>query len=255
LGNGTDVASIPEPVRVSTEARFVLVDVGESHTCGLTSTGEVLCWGGSTVGQLGDGRNTTSLVPVLAEGVDDATDLSVGHNHACVIRSDRSLWCWGHNTQGQGGSGEFENLHVPTRVQGISDVAGVVAASHSTCAWQDDGAISCWGMVFFDQQPVPLPLSGADSVAGMAFGPNGAYQWTADGRLSIAGEIELGAAGYEASWEEISFDSGIIDVAVGISHTCALDIDGAVWCWGRNEGGQVGTGTHSIVSEPTRIDI
>ena len=255
LGNGTDVASIPEPVRISSEEDFVVVDVGQSHACGLTSAGGVLCWGGNPVGQLGVGGTSNSLVPVAVEEVDDASELVVGSSHACVIRSDNSLWCWGHNTQGQGGSRESENLHVPTRVEGIHDVAGVAVGSHSTCAWNLDGALFCWGMLVSIYQPEPLPVSGPPAVAGMSVGEVTAYVWTADGSLSIQTGVEASSTGLAASYAEQPFDVEIFDVAAGLWHACALDIDGDLWCWGRNELGEVGNGTRSPVSEPTRIDL
>ena len=34
------------------------------HTCALTRSGEVFCWGDNTESQLGNGSGTSSLVPV-----------------------------------------------------------------------------------------------------------------------------------------------------------------------------------------------
>ena len=34
-----------------------------------------------------------------------------------------------------------------------------------------------------------------------------------------------------------------IMISSGSHHTCALQADGTVWCWGSNEFGQLGTGT------------
>ena len=38
--------------------------------------------------------------------------------------------------------------------------------------------------------------------------------------------------------------SPVAAVAVGWYHTCALTTDGAAWCWGKNEYGQLGDGTN-----------
>src|SRR5688500_16065288 len=40
-----------------------------------------------------------------------------------------------------------------------------------------------------------------------------------------------------------SCDTAFVDVAVGRNHACALRADGQVWCWGRNDRGQLGDAT------------
>jgi alpha-tubulin suppressor-like RCC1 family protein len=45
----------------------------------------------------------------------------------------------------------------------------------------------------------------------------------------------------------------IVDVAVGLDHTCALSADGSVYCWGSNEEGQLGD--DSFVSSPFPVGV
>ncbi len=42
-------------------------------------------------------------------------------------------------------------------------------------------------------------------------------------------------------------------VATGGSHTCALDLEGRPYCWGRNNHGQLGDGTTDDTATPTRV--
>ena len=44
----------PTPVRVSSNLDFTWVDTGALHTCGLTTDGEVWCWGQALFGELGN---------------------------------------------------------------------------------------------------------------------------------------------------------------------------------------------------------
>src|SRR5882672_6897811 len=56
------------PVSVLGNLTFSQVTVGDSHTCGRTSSGEVYCWGSNQRGQLGNGTTTDSNVPVKVLG-------------------------------------------------------------------------------------------------------------------------------------------------------------------------------------------
>ena len=68
LGNGSlDDRGIPVPV--SDVSSFTTVSASRNasyplHTCGLTRSSEVYCWGQNDSGQLGDGTQTQSTVPV-----------------------------------------------------------------------------------------------------------------------------------------------------------------------------------------------
>ncbi|HZI77418.1 MAG TPA: hypothetical protein VFD73_25920 [Gemmatimonadales bacterium] len=76
-GNGTTTGS-RTPVRVSGTLAFSAVTTGPgpqldavyfgSHSCGITTTNRVYCWGDNQAGQLGDGTNTRRLTPVAVVG-------------------------------------------------------------------------------------------------------------------------------------------------------------------------------------------
>jgi alpha-tubulin suppressor-like RCC1 family protein len=42
-------------------------------------------------------------------------------------------------------------------------------------------------------------------------------------------------------------------VSAGLAHSCALTTDGAVWCWGRNDSGQVGDSSRAASTGPVRL--
>ena len=67
------------------------------HTCALTSSGGVKCWGDNDYGELGDGTNTDRLTPVGCERVIDMAliDIDAGMVFTCAATSTGGVRCWG----------------------------------------------------------------------------------------------------------------------------------------------------------------
>jgi alpha-tubulin suppressor-like RCC1 family protein len=54
---------------VGLSSGVLAVSAGVEHACAITSDGRILCWGHNTYGQLGDGTQTSSLVPVSVKNL------------------------------------------------------------------------------------------------------------------------------------------------------------------------------------------
>jgi alpha-tubulin suppressor-like RCC1 family protein len=68
LGDGTTVdRALPTPV-VGLDHGVTEVSIGYEHTCARKSDGSVWCWGSNQFGQLGDGTDKSSNVPVRVTG-------------------------------------------------------------------------------------------------------------------------------------------------------------------------------------------
>jgi len=52
-----------QPVIVSTIANIATVSAGFDHTCAVTRTGIVYCWGMNDFGQVGNNATTRRLLP------------------------------------------------------------------------------------------------------------------------------------------------------------------------------------------------
>ena len=71
LGDGTKkVRSSPENVLGLKNVEVVSIAAGDQHTCAITSTGELMCWGFGACGQLGHGERKSRLKPVTVTELD-----------------------------------------------------------------------------------------------------------------------------------------------------------------------------------------
>jgi cysteine-rich repeat protein len=148
---------------VATGGRCLPPFVQVSGPCGLLASGEVLCWGANSVGQLGNGTRSDSRVPMQVRDIPSARQISAGPFHACAVLSSGEVRCWGANDWGQLGFerpsemvGWEENsrdreetserneelLPVAARVVQARQVSA--GLSH-TCALLTSGAVVCWG--------------------------------------------------------------------------------------------------------------
>ena len=70
---GVESPCATAPVAVTGGLTFKAITVGRVHSCGITTDNRVMCWGGNTAGQLGDGTVAPHSTPseVLAMWSDD----------------------------------------------------------------------------------------------------------------------------------------------------------------------------------------
>jgi alpha-tubulin suppressor-like RCC1 family protein len=123
LGDGTTTDRIT-PVDVSGLGTGVAaLALGADHTCALTTTGGVMCWGDNFYGQLGDGTSITRSVLAPASGLTDSIrQITAGYEHTCALTSTGGVKCWGDNRSGQLGDGTSRGRSSPVDVVGFGDV-------------------------------------------------------------------------------------------------------------------------------------
>ena len=147
IGNGsTDHQFSPVDVTGLTSGVSAIA-VGEAHACALLTTGQVLCWGQGTSGQLGTGSTTSSSVPVQPWGYDSGiASIEAGNDHNCAILDTGAVQCWGQNSGGQVGDGTTWRRDYPVDVVGLPETPAAIAAGvDHTCARFSTGSVMCWG--------------------------------------------------------------------------------------------------------------
>lgn len=75
------------------------------------------------------------------------------------------------------------------------------------------------------------------------------------GLLAAIGLLLIAASGNASGSTTLAGSTGPVwvDVAAGASHTCGIQVDGTLWCWGYNGDGQLGLGDTVDRELPTQV--
>jgi alpha-tubulin suppressor-like RCC1 family protein len=149
--------------------------------------------------------------------------LSVGYYYTCVIASDDKAYCWGYNNYGQLGNNTKTGSLIPVAVsQGAMPSLTVKQLSvgcYHTCVIASDDKAYCWGRNSNGQ-----------------LGNNS----TTDSSIPVA-----------------VYTSGVLNgktikqIFAGTFHTCTVASDDRIYCWGRNDFGQLGN--NSTTESPVPV--
>ncbi len=133
---------------------------------------------------------------------------------------------------------------------------GRVAAGYGvTCATSRQGALRCWGAA----TPAPGDGLGAVHLHALSVGEHHGCAVGEGGQVYCWGDNRYGQAApsqqrrYVDELHPVALSGDFVKVAVGEFHSCALSRAGQVYCWGRNDYGQLGIGTVSQRGAPQAV--
>jgi alpha-tubulin suppressor-like RCC1 family protein len=269
LGGSDNVAHMPTEVSglLSTGETALELAVGKEHTCVLTSSMEIKCWGDNDQEQCGQVNpslpfNSTIATPTLVDLGDAVpTHIVAGAYHACAVTNQGTM-CWGVNSAGQ--LGRSIDPNAPWGMPGpavpeladVQDLISGTGAEH-VCAVDSNGSHQCWGRfesgqlgdgtsdygALFEGRPTASALLNDPGFAPLAAGGlngcgihQGAVWCWGDGSYE---QLTQGAPLYSAEPIVTSVTSGATDVAIGAGVVCAV-VDDTVECWGINDAGILG---------------
>ncbi|MDH3458833.1 MAG: hypothetical protein OER90_18485 [Gemmatimonadota bacterium] len=256
---------------------FRTISAGAGHTCGVSTTHRLYCWGDGALGRLGTGTDRSSVVPV-AVATDRRFDaVSAGGDATCGL-SGSEAYCWGNNGARHLGTGTKPGAMTPTSVAGGHAFTSLALNTLHACGVTIANRAFCWGADWAGQVgngPPPSGLAPLEVVGGADFTAI-ATGWlftcgvSSDGMARCWGfndQFQLGVPTVPEScvWPDgtpapcsttpilVTGGSSFASVVAGGGHACALGADGRASCWGANAFGQRGDGTTRASPSPTPV--
>ncbi len=163
------------------------------------------------------GANVTSADARYAVNLP-GLQMDTGFNHACAIKTTGDAVCWGSNKYAQLGNDSDTTPTAPVLVAGGLKFSSISAGERHTCAVQvTTQAIYCWGQNYANAlgTNTDVPISGIP--------------------VQVASTLKF------------------TSVSAGSYHNCAIATDQSLYCWGRNDYGQLGIGTTTNAKSPTLV--
>jgi alpha-tubulin suppressor-like RCC1 family protein len=288
LGTGaSDASPHNAPAPVSGLSHIIAIAAGGAHSLALGTDGTVWAWGSNYSGELGAGPATTTgcscvPTPVRVNGLNHVIAIAAGDLYSLALRDDGTVWVWGTDYAGQLGNGTtgsncFTSTPTncgsltPVPVSGLSHIVAIAAGGAHSLALGTDGTVWAWGSNGLGQLgngavsaggcycvATPGPVGGLPRMAAIAAGSSHSLALGVDGTLYAWGDDGYGQLGNAAASTDgcscvaapalVPGLPAAMAIAAGSSHGLALGADGALYAWGDNASGQLGSGTASTIA-------
>ncbi|MEQ8461695.1 MAG: MopE-related protein [Sandaracinaceae bacterium] len=265
MGDGAPSGPRPTPGPVMLTADpAILLAVGGSHACVVTSVGEVWCWGRGDLGQMGNGTTTLDNgIPVQATlpAMRTAVGIAAGEFHTCALLDDDTIHCWGNDLDGQlGTSGAPTNSATPVQTTAaVPSPRSIAAGGGHTCVVNAARRLYCWGRNGSGQSSgstspssivQPTLVGGAINVTAVGTGKDHTCYLGSLSRVWCLGDNSRGQLGQGGTFPpgmmpvqvQPPLNATQLSVGAAADHTCAVDPGGRAWCWGYDMFGQIGDG-------------
>jgi alpha-tubulin suppressor-like RCC1 family protein len=269
--NSTPPTNALVPIQVTGTNPVVQMAMGPRHVCARDNIGGVWCWGYNNRGQLGNATTATTptTTPQAVQGLlAPAKHIAVSELTSCAVLITGQIQCWGADEGRLGSKPVVVNATTAhTAVQNLpAQAVDVAPTNFGGCALLVDGSTWCWALGIVEA----WQYAGVQDVPGGTFGTAyaaaptveaGAWDVTSShqGQCVLLGSRGVSCFGFQTSvaaasgvnppdtyWlgapARVFGVAGAVQLSVGTSHSCARTASGAVYCWGNNSAGQLGTG-------------
>jgi alpha-tubulin suppressor-like RCC1 family protein len=241
LGDGKNTPS-STPIKMLID-HVKQISAGGRHTLILKTDGTVWALGANEHGQLGIGKQSTTIQtkPVEVLGLKDIVAVAAGDNHSLALTDAGLVFAWGGNEDGQLGNATRKNSVKPIEVKGVARVLSITAGKSISIALGGGGEVTIWGLKQVKKgqpsiirKPTLLEHHGGPSLEFAVIAATGYRAAAIDFlyRVSLWDNVTTGNPG-----TTLRIVEGLKDV-VSITTDNAIKMDGTVWGWTKNKSGK-----------------
>ena len=234
------------------------ISVGSQYACAVSNE-EVYCWGHNyfgTIGYIGTpgeglqyGSDYNKQYPTnvnsLFSQYGDFVEVVTGTSSTCALNMEGEIYCWGWDAYGQLGNGDNDvswtydddGMDSPSLVdlpENTSAISISSSESQHKCAILDNSETVCWGRNNYGQLGADWKCSDDWDACTET------DEWDAD---QVAGTSYPQVVDFPENKSAISIDAGK-------EFTCAITEDHSIYCWGKNNYGQLGRGNNNNLDSP-----
>jgi alpha-tubulin suppressor-like RCC1 family protein len=265
------------PVAVHLSGPVAEVGTSNSADYALLADGTLWAWGVGSRGELGDGSTMNSATPVRVKFPAGVKIASIPVNSmpwdtAFAIDTTGHVWGWGANRGGELCLGNKNSHTTPVKLP-FSHVTAVAGADQHTSYDAGGTLYSCGGNKVGElgdggtkSSQVPVRVHGLSgrSVTALVSGFNNIGALLSDGRYydwgwNGGGQLGEGTVGgFSDVPVRVTLPAAVTQAVQGGNdprdgHTLVKLSNGAVYAWGTNFAGQLGTGNRVPKPSPARI--
>ena len=202
------------------------IEAGDAATCVMYLDARTQCIGTNSYGETGTGSTTTlSTMTSINTFSGPLRSLSMKDNHACGVDNEFDIWCWGLNSYGGLGVGDQNQRTTPNRL--TSDITGQ-SLGYAFAVETGYGGHTC----------------GIFNRSTYCWGLNN------HGQLGDSTTTNRNRPALLSNSQTIEFT----DLALGYQHSCGIATNGSVYCWGKNDYGQLGDNSTTESHIPVLVD-
>ena len=209
------------PIQIGSLTTWTKIASGASHHLGIASDGTLWSWGSNSAGQLGDTTTVDKSSPIQVGSLTTWVDVYTNNNSTYAIKSNNTLWTWGDNTNGILGDNFTINRSSPVQIGALTTWYKIAANNGAVVGLTNDWKLYSWGKNTNGQ----LGLSDT---------------------ISRSNPAQIGSLN---TWYDVGTSASNSEFFVAIQQ------NGSLWAWGRDNYSQTGIGDLTDKSSPVQVGI